>query len=170
MQLLKRSQIKQTESPIEDILLRELHILGIYPDVQFEVPPYRIDLALPEQMIAIECDGKEWHSSDKQIERDTKRDEFLRNNGWQVIRFSGKEIYKEADRIAKFIIGDKNTPRKKFVRHFNYNGENIDEALLSGEELEDLCTQRKQEIEEEEEYCLGKFERVGGIAIKRFNF
>jgi len=170
MELLKRSQVKQTESPIEDILLRELHILGIYPAIQFEVPPYRIDLALPEQMIAIECDGKEWHSSDVQIERDAKRDEFLRKNGWRVIRFYGKEIYRDADRIAKLIIGDKSTPRKKYMRHLNRNSDNPDESFLSGEELEDLYAQRKQVIEEEEEYGLGKFERVGVIAIDRFNF
>lgn len=54
--------------------------------------PYRLDLALPEYRIAIECDGKAHHSSPKQKAHDRKRDKYLRSKGWTTLRFSGKDI------------------------------------------------------------------------------
>ncbi|ADC48972.1 hypothetical protein BpOF4_04540 [Alkalihalophilus pseudofirmus OF4] len=57
--------------------------------------------------LAIEADGKAFHSSPQQKARDKRRDAFLRNNGWRVMRFSGRQIFRELnsvlDRIEKEI-------------------------------------------------------------------
>jgi len=168
MKLPTRNQVKQAESPIEEMLLRELHILDIYPVLQFEIGRYRIDLALPEKMIAIECDGKEWHSSEEQKARDAEKDRFLRANGWQVVRFTGSEIYRNADRIAKMIIGQDVRRRKKHFEKTKYK--EVDESILSGEELEDLYNRKREYDEELENYEFGKFEKIGGIIARRCNF
>jgi very-short-patch-repair endonuclease len=53
---------------------------------------YRIDLALVGPRIAIECDGKAYHSSPEQKAHDRRKDAYLHKNGWKVLRFSGRQI------------------------------------------------------------------------------
>jgi len=68
---------------------------------QLQVGPYRVDFAvctpgLP--MVAVECDGHGFHERTKeQVARDKKRDRYFQQEGWRVLRFSGSEIYKDAD-------------------------------------------------------------------------
>ena len=52
---------------------------------------YKIDLANPELMIAVEVDGYS-HCSLKNQERDRKKENFLISKGWKVFRFKNKEI------------------------------------------------------------------------------
>ncbi|MGE7651207.1 endonuclease domain-containing protein [Peribacillus frigoritolerans] len=59
---------------------------------QYPIRRYRIDVALPEYRIAIECDGKAYHSSLKQKTHDRKRDKYLESKRWVTLRFSGKDI------------------------------------------------------------------------------
>ncbi|WP_308162466.1 hypothetical protein [Bacillus sp. ISL-7] len=42
---------------------------------------YRIDIAFVGPRIAIECDGKDFHSSPKQKAHDYKKNAHLRKNG-----------------------------------------------------------------------------------------
>lgn len=102
--LKKRKEVKQVESPIERKLLAWLHQYGIFPELQYEIPPYRVDFAIPSMNLVIECDGAEFHSTDEQRQRDQKRDKFLNNKGWTVKRFTGSKIYNEPYNIAKEII------------------------------------------------------------------
>ena len=43
----------------------------------------------------IECDGHEFHSTKQQIEKDNKRDMDLKKAGYEVVHFSGSQIFKE---------------------------------------------------------------------------
>ena len=97
--LKKRSEVK-AESPIEEILIREFRLLDLSPALQFPIGPYRADLCFPEEMVVIECDGQEWHSTTEQIEHDRKRDEYMKNLGWKVYRYTGSNIYWFADQIV----------------------------------------------------------------------
>lgn len=130
MDLPKRSEVK-TESPIEEMLYQELQNKGFYPIPQFKVGKYRIDLAFPEKMIAIECDGQQWHSTFEQKERDEKKDAFLKQCGWAVYRVTGSDIYEYASSIAE-IVGYGYKPRlpKK------WDGMEIDYDLDTYEEIE----------------------------------
>lgn len=82
------------ESPIERRLYETLKISGYYVKKQYVVPParYRINIALPQYKIAIECDGKAYHSTPAQKARDRQKDAYLRRKGWKVLRFSGSMI------------------------------------------------------------------------------
>lgn len=53
------------ESPIERRVYIRLLNNQLYPIPQYRVGRYRIDLAFPYQMVAIECDGRAYHSSPK---------------------------------------------------------------------------------------------------------
>lgn len=93
------------ESPIEQLLLDALRKtpVGSIVTPQFEIGPYRVDFALfsTGKKVAVECDGHDFHEKTKeQAQRDKKRDRFLQLKGWAVLRFTGSEIYKDADRCA----------------------------------------------------------------------
>ena len=52
--------------------------------------------------IAIECDGHEFHEKTKeQVNARNKRDILLQSDGWEILRFSGNEIYNHPGECAK---------------------------------------------------------------------
>lgn len=58
---------------------------------------YRLDFALPHRKIAIEIDGWEFHGLSKdQFSRDRKRWRDIERGGWRLLRFSGREIMRNA--------------------------------------------------------------------------
>ena len=77
---------------IELIMEDALDILGIVHIYNLRVNIYMVDFALPDYMVAIECDGTYWHSSEEQKAKDGKKDKLLISRGWRVARFSEKEI------------------------------------------------------------------------------
>lgn len=46
---------------------------------------YRLDLAYPHAKVAVEYDGEEFHTGDRQRRRDEERRDWLRHRGWHVI-------------------------------------------------------------------------------------
>lgn len=91
---------RKTESPIEEVLCRWFCVYGLYGVSQYEVGRYRADIAFPEKKLIVECDGKDWHSSDEQIARDRTRDTWLNEQGWIVKRFSGRSIFEKPKEIV----------------------------------------------------------------------
>ena len=61
------------------------------PEVQWSVVEddieiWRLDLAYPEHLVAVEYDGEEFHRlTEAQIEHDRRRRRWLRDHGWNVI-------------------------------------------------------------------------------------
>lgn len=49
---------------------------------------YRLDMAYPDVRVAVELDGRTYHASPEQWERDIRRDLALATVGWQTIRLS----------------------------------------------------------------------------------
>src|SRR3989338_140424 len=84
-------------SPTEQIVERGLQKLSIKTEKEFSVSKggkrYRLDLAIfcRNGRIAIECDNLKAHSG-VQIAKDKKKDEFLKRNGWHVIRLKEQDI------------------------------------------------------------------------------
>jgi very-short-patch-repair endonuclease len=88
------SETSETESPIEEIFWNEvkerLPDLEVIP--QKVIGKYRVDFFIPKGRLIIECDGSAYH---KDREKDFRRDMDLENQGYRVIRFTGKRIHKE---------------------------------------------------------------------------
>jgi very-short-patch-repair endonuclease len=88
------------ESPIEEAFwaagYAELSKLGDFAP-QVTAGPYRVDFALIGRnfKIAIECDGYEFHSSEAQISADNGRDLELMIDGWIVVRFLGRDLWRD---------------------------------------------------------------------------
>jgi Protein of unknown function (DUF559) len=64
---------------------------------------YKIDVASPELMIAIEVDG-ESHNSRAVKARDARKNAFLVNLGWTVLRFRNKRVLAETDAVLAEIL------------------------------------------------------------------
>ena len=117
------------ESPIEQLLYLEMlkltysslnsnpYVDVIAIDNQVEVncgdEKYRVDFLIPVEYInpfsdnrvgkfyVVECDGHEFHEKTKQqVINDNKRTRKLQEYGFQVIRYSGSEIYNSSHRCA----------------------------------------------------------------------
>lgn len=56
---------------------------------------YFVDLAYPEQMVAIEIDGFEYHRSRNDFDRDRSRQNDLVGDGWTVLRFTSRSVTTE---------------------------------------------------------------------------
>lgn len=121
------------ESPIEQLLslaLEDLNIKSIYKfnpfidiveiekqkEIDCNNKKYRVDFCIPviyknqeEKVFIIECDGHEFHQKTKQqVERDNARTRDLQKAGYEMIRFSGTEIwhrpYKCANEVLNIIL------------------------------------------------------------------
>jgi very-short-patch-repair endonuclease len=82
-------------SPIESTTWEAIRIFGkapMYP--QYPVGKYFVDFGNPVVKVAIECDGKEYHT-DK--EKDFQRDKELFLLGWKVYRISGSDCCNPVD-------------------------------------------------------------------------
>src|SRR3954452_10067010 len=66
----------KTESPIERRVYDALKAKGEYVKTLAPCGRYRIDLALPAERIAIEGERKQWHSSEKQLKHDRKKNAY----------------------------------------------------------------------------------------------
>jgi very-short-patch-repair endonuclease len=93
---------------------------------QYKIGRYRLDFAFffydingRHHSINIECDGKEFHSSPEAIERDRKRDQYMREQGFDVWRYPGWALHHGdgacADEAEQAIISLKNGGSPIFV-------------------------------------------------------
>jgi hypothetical protein len=66
---------------------------------------YKVDIANPERMIAVEVDG-ETHRNPKQKQRDQKKQALLETLGWTVLRFSNRECIQTPQQCVQTINAD----------------------------------------------------------------
>ncbi|MFC7063973.1 endonuclease domain-containing protein [Halobacillus seohaensis] len=104
VQSVELIEYNKCESPIERRLYNGLVSYGLQPRTQWPAGRrYRIDLAFPGRMIAIEADGKAYHSTPAQKAHDRKKDRYLRSKGWTVLRFSGSRIHRNLPSVVRRI-------------------------------------------------------------------
>jgi very-short-patch-repair endonuclease len=67
---------------------------------QFVIAPYIVDFACPEARLVIEADGGQ-HAEPGDHDR---RDAFLEQRGWRILRFWNNDILENRDGVAQRII------------------------------------------------------------------
>lgn len=80
---------------------------------QFKIASYRVDFVVRYYYgisgaagLVVECDGHEFHEKTKtQAARDKARDRDLVAAGYQVMRFTGSEIWRDPFRCADAVLG-----------------------------------------------------------------
>jgi len=91
------------ESPVERIFFYAcIGRLMVVP--QYKIGKYRLDFALPFRKIAIEIDGHDYHTTKEQRRKDYQRERALQKLGWHIVRFTGSEVYNDADDCVKELI------------------------------------------------------------------
>jgi very-short-patch-repair endonuclease len=63
-----------------------------------------IDFADPHLMIAVEVDGRAFHSDRRSFERDRKRQNMLTLRGWTVLRFTWERIVSDPAGVMAEVI------------------------------------------------------------------
>lgn len=64
---------------------------------------YRIDIAFPEAGLAIEVDGRAFHTDARAFQRDRTRQNDLVAAGWRVLRFTWEDIVRRPDQTLASI-------------------------------------------------------------------
>lgn len=102
MRTIKMRQRHRTD--IEILMAEALEEKGIQFVEQYPIRSkhgYSLDFAIPDLLINIECDGEHYHKLGNAHDRN--RNWFLRNRGWTVLRFRGKEIKESISNCIKKI-------------------------------------------------------------------
>lgn len=93
---------------------------------QFPIAEYRVDFCLlfcgddadVAFHLVVECDGHEWHErTPRQAGRDKARDRAIQAAGFQVLRFTGSEIWADALKCASevFNVAERELMRRKGI-------------------------------------------------------
>lgn len=108
------SCVRSSNTPIESKLGKALWHRGYRYRKNYKKLKGKPDIVFIKQKLAIFCDGEFWHGHDwknskkkfksnkeywiskieRNMERDKEINDFLKNSGWKVLRFWGKEIEK----------------------------------------------------------------------------
>ena len=101
--VLADMEYMKTESPIERRLYQAVKAAGYRVVTQHRIGKYRADIYLPDYRCVLEADGAAFHSSPAQVRHDRKRDKYMRDNGYTVLRFSGSRIHRDLPGIVREI-------------------------------------------------------------------
>lgn len=80
------SMIQKGYSFAENYIVNELQLSKEVSERQYVIGNYFADFYFPKYNVVLEVDGKEYHSSNKQILYDKKRNEFMNKKGFTVLR------------------------------------------------------------------------------------
>jgi len=93
-----------TESEAERKCLEVLRSGGLpRPHANVTVGPYRLDLFWPDRDVAVEIDGRAYHSSGARFEGDRRKDNWLRARGIEVIHLTWRQITRKPTETAVLV-------------------------------------------------------------------
>jgi len=116
-------KLRANTTPHERLLwraLKELPIEGTHFRRQAPIGPYVVDFFCPAKRLIIELDGGH-HNEDETAERDRKRQLWLEQEGYRVIRFWNSEITSNLTAVLELIYvelyGSREAPVEPLKHH-----------------------------------------------------
>jgi len=96
---------KENRSPTQaEIKMAEiLNSLGVEHEEQYSFGPYLLDFAIKEKQIDLEVDSEYHHNLPGRPEKDAKRDAYMMENGWKVIRIPSGKVHYDPDTCKRII-------------------------------------------------------------------
>lgn len=100
-----------TESPLEDDLVAVLVRAGLPQPVRQHAvqvpggPSFRLDVAYPDRLIAIEAQSMAWHAGQQDLQRDCDKHNLLHSLGWTVLAFTAEDIRHRPGRVGELVWG-----------------------------------------------------------------
>jgi very-short-patch-repair endonuclease len=103
-------------SPIERKFFKMAENLGITLIPQHPEARYKLDFLYEQDGLkfAIELDGSRYHKTRAQMTRDYVRQRYLQSLGYEVVRFTGKEIKDDVSKCVNEFIQLKDKILKKY--------------------------------------------------------
>jgi len=100
----KRCALASTgETNIEQLMRKELERRQI-PFKQYQqIETFYVDFIL-DNNIVVECDGVYWHTKPEVEERDLRKNELLKQEGYKLFRFTDKEILSDVKRCVDEVL------------------------------------------------------------------
>lgn len=93
------------ETAIEAKLYQELERRGVtFVKQQVIDGLWVADALIPGARMIVECDGEYWHSLPKMVERDRKKDGYLKSRGYKVFRFPEAAIHADVAGCVQRIV------------------------------------------------------------------
>jgi hypothetical protein len=98
------------ESRLEHALLDAVRSCALPPPVpQYELTcsdgrRVRLDLAWPEPRIAVEADGRRWHATAEDFERDRTRGNSIAASGWTLYRFGWADLHERRAAVQETLL------------------------------------------------------------------
>lgn len=80
------------------------------PEVNVRIGPYLVDFIWPDSRLIVETDGYGYHRGEVAFQDDRRRDFDLRQRGYDVIRFSERQVEGDAAGIARWLGARLRTP------------------------------------------------------------
>lgn len=96
-------RIGRLPSGAQRALARSLEDLGLRPFYEYQVRWYRVDIAFPDQRLAVEVDGEDHHLSVSARRADAIRESSIREEGWTFLRVRDSSIVEDPRRQARKI-------------------------------------------------------------------
>lgn len=119
----------ETSKP-ERLLLRALRKIDTFPRAKYKIGRDRADIAFPDSRIAVQVTFPD--ATKQEILEHKQEDKEIEKQGWQVIRFSPKELEDKYSEIAEGI--KENVERNKIVYEKGVSHEETRKPLISKEE------------------------------------
>ncbi len=97
---------ENAESPFEDAVAKNLAVKGFHLVRQWKVGTYCLNMVVVcgIKRVAIECNGKCYHSGDDKIREDMERQTILERLGWKFIRVRGSEYYRNPEKTMERVV------------------------------------------------------------------
>jgi hypothetical protein len=77
--------------------------IGVNPWQKGYPRNFKVDIALPSAMLAVELDGQS-HLSVSRKAQDRRKEEYLHSRGWTVLRFRNEAVTSDPEAIATVIL------------------------------------------------------------------
>lgn len=100
----------------EDRINRELLLNKEEAIRQYEIGPYKADFFFKDKNLVLEIDGKDFHSSEEQESHDRRRDRYMTDLGYCVVRVSGKVAWRNPSGVLSAIRYIKGVKSTLFIR------------------------------------------------------
>ena len=103
-QVARSRELRRGQTEVEALLwryLRRRQLNGFRFRRQHPIGPYIADFACLEPKLVIELDGSQ-HIED--AARDRRRDRFLRQQGYRVLRFTNDKVSADVDTVLEVIL------------------------------------------------------------------
>jgi very-short-patch-repair endonuclease len=101
-------RLRNAMTPIERKLwkqLREFKRLGFHFRRQAPIGPYIADFAELSRKLIVELDG-DTHGDPQAIDQDARRDGFLKQHGFRILRISNSEVARNCIGVAEYLLSE----------------------------------------------------------------